>query len=222
MISRTGRNRPVRCSTAAVRLVRRGGSPYPPRPGRSATGFTLIEIVLALALVVLLAGIGAMTMGAWGGNRTLEEGAGRIESALRMARAEAANQGRRIRLEFMEDGGRPQVQWEADPLLKPGVFEPMAACTWQDHLEMDRLRVERCQLVGPSVQRPADWGAELRQDAEEAPMAVLFEPDGSSDSAVIELSAVAAGDSRRAVITLDGRTGTITVIYVAPEEAGQP
>ena len=51
-------------------------------------------------------------------------------------------------------------------------------------------------------------------------MAIVFDPDGSSDSAVIELSAVAAGDLRRAVINLDGRTGTITTQIVMPDDAG--
>jgi prepilin-type N-terminal cleavage/methylation domain-containing protein len=197
----------------------RGGSPYPPR---SARAFTLIEIILAILLLAILATASAISVGAWGNNRTLEEGAGRIESALRMARAEAANQGRRVRLEFLEDGARPEVQWEADPLQKPGEFVPMTACTWQDHMEMGRVRVERCDLVGSSVQRPSDWGAELREDSGGTPMAIVFQPDGSSDSVVIELSAVAAGDPRRAVISLNGHTGTIVVRFVSAEETEEP
>ena len=125
--------------------------------------------MLVLTLLVLMAGMVVIALGAWRDSRVLEDGADRIETALRMARAEAANQGRRVRLAFLDDGAQPQVQWEADPLAKPGEFTPMAACTWQDYLAMDRLRVERCDLVGPSFQRPADWGADLQQDADQAP-----------------------------------------------------
>ncbi len=206
-------------------ISRTGPIPLQPRRASSrdgrAPGFTLIEIVLALTLLVLMAGVGVVAVGAWRGNRALEEGAGRIETALRMARAEAANQGRRLRLTFTTDGAQPQVQWEADPLAKPGQFVAFTACTWQDYLAMDGVRVERCDLVGPSIQRPADWGAEMQQDAGQTPMAVEFEPDGSSDSAVIELSAAGAGDLRRAVIQLDGRTGTVTTQIAAADDTAQ-
>jgi Tfp pilus assembly protein FimT len=179
-------------------------------------------MVLALTLLVLLAGLSVMALGAWRGSRVLEDGAGRIESALRMARAEAANQGRRVRLTFQKDGAQPEVEWEADPLTKPGEFAAMTACTWQDYIAMDGVRVERCDLVGPSTQRPSDWGAELQAEVDEETMTIIFQPDGSSDSATIELSALAAGDPRRAVINLNGRIGTITVEIMSASETEQP
>jgi hypothetical protein len=174
-----------------------------------------MELLLALSLLVLLTGVATLAVGAFRGSRALEEGATRIESAVRLARADAANQGKRLRLLFTEIDARPQVQWEADPLTEPGQFTAYTACTWQYHLAMDGLRVERCELVGASTSRPADWGAGTADKSDAGPMAITFQPDGSCDSAVIELSAVGAGDSRRAVLTIDGLTGLVSTQFMA-------
>jgi len=77
--------------------------------------------VLALAILVLLAGMVAVSFPALAGSRSLEEASLRMETALRMARADAANKGRRLRLEFDQEQGRATVLWEPEPLTGPGV-----------------------------------------------------------------------------------------------------
>jgi type II secretory pathway pseudopilin PulG len=177
--------------------------------------------MLALALVGLLLGIAIVNFGAFGGGRALEEATWRLETALRMARAEAANQGRRLRIAFGEEDGRFYVLWEPDPLAAPGKFAEYAACTWDDYVSMDGVVVERCELVGPSYYQAMDASSPagaLPSGTASGLAAVTFEPDGSSDSAVIELSATDAADSRRAVIELEGLTGTVTSRILSPEE----
>jgi prepilin-type N-terminal cleavage/methylation domain-containing protein len=200
----------------ACAALRPGASP------RREAGFTLIEILLALTILGLLLSVAAINFGAFRNNQALEEGASRLETALRMARAEAANQGRRIRIAFSEEDGRVQVLWEPEPLAEPGVFVPCTSCTWDDYLTVEGVRLDRCQLVGTSIHRPSDWADGGGAPAESVLDAITFEPDGSSDSAVIELLPTDVSDLRRAVIGIDGMTGIITSRILTSEEiAGQ-
>jgi len=185
---------------------------------RSRCGFTLLEILLALTLMGLLLAALAVNWGALAGGQDLEEGAGRVETALRMARADAANLGRRIRLAFDEIDGRFIVFWEADPMAEPGRFTEYTACTWDDFVSMDRIRLERCQLVGPSRDQVLKMGTASGGDSGAGPAAITFEPDGSSDSAVIEISAMDERDVRHVIIELEGLTGTVTSRILSPEE----
>jgi prepilin-type N-terminal cleavage/methylation domain-containing protein len=209
MISRTGPITPARRNA-----VGQGGA-----AGRARRGFTLIETLLTLCLILLLLGVAALATGGWIFGNTLEEGASRVESALRLARADAANQCRRVRLAFPADGSPPQVLWEAQPLEQPGVFTAFVACTWTEVLALDGLRVDRCEPVGPSTQRKADWGAATSTESDDVPAAVTFEPNGSSDSVVLSLSVDGRGDTRRATLELDGRTGLITTSYTSAADA---
>jgi len=190
---------------------------------RSRYGFTLIEMLLALAIMGLLLGALAVNWSALSGGRGLEEGAARLETALRMARADAANLGRRIRLAFDETDGKFIVFWEANPLAEPGRFTEYTACTWDDFVLMDRIRLHRCELVGLSLYQVVKMGGPGGGDIGAGPAPITFEPDGSSDSAVIEVSAVDERDARHAVIELEGLTGTVTSTVFVPEEvASQP
>ena len=191
-------------------------------PRQRPRGFTLLEVVLALAILVLLAGIVVISVpGTWG-SRSLEEGALRIETALRMARADAANKGRRLRLAFDEETGRPTVLWEPEPLTGPGEFVEYTACTWKRFLEVEGVQVERCQFVGASAYRnieEATYSGGYATDTDRP--AITFEPNGSSDSVVIELMATDAPETRRARVELDGMTGTVSGRVLTLEELAE-
>jgi len=177
-----------------------------------------MEILLALAIMGLLLGALAFNWNALAGGQDLEEGAARIETALRMARADAANLGRRIRLAFDETDGRFIVFREADPMGEPGRFTEYTACSWDDYVSMDRIRLERCELVGLSLYQVMRMAAPGGAGADAGPAPITFEPDGSSDSAVIEVSAADERDGRHAIIELEGLTGTVTSRILSPEE----
>jgi len=187
-------------------------------------GFTLIELIMALAIFALLVGAAAMNFGSLRWGRALEESTSRLETALRMARADAANLGRRIRLAFDEEDGHMIVLWEPQPLAEPGRFAEYTACTWADDVATEGVRLERCELAGLSLYQIVD--ASMPGTAAAAgPAMITFEPDGSSDSAVIELSAVDERDTRRAIIELEGLTGTVTSRILTAEDmlqAGSP
>src|SRR5262245_18032210 len=104
---------------------------------RTGHGFTLVELLLALVLVLLLAGALVFSFSSLLGGTQLEEGAGQVESLLRYARAHAANTGRKVQLLFNEEDetgeqwGNVRLSWEPDPLGDPGYFEDVAEASWQ-------------------------------------------------------------------------------------------
>ena len=220
MISRTGQTTRRASSPAPAGAPWRGGAARLVR----AAGFTLIEMLLAVAICLLLLGLGFTVLSSLGAGRALEDGAWRYEGVLRMARAEAANQGRRIRLDFDPDAGTPLITWEPDPIAQPGVFEAYTACSWLNAMPTDQVTITRCQLVGASAYQT------LNLDAMNAPaagqqaalQAVTFYPDGSCDTVEIELADASGEDVRTAVIDLDGLTGTTATTITTPTDAASP
>lgn len=197
----------------------------PVKPRRARRGFTLIEILLAVTILALMLGMAIVNFGAWSGSQALEEGAQRWETALRMARAEAANRGRRVRLTFSapdDANATPAVQvlWEPEPLLEPGNFVPLEGASWRDYLDLTGIRVEACVYIGDSLYRLLDADAvRSGSSAPETDLAdITFEPDGSGDSVSVTLVATDAPETHKAVITIDGMTGVITNRILTAEE----
>lgn len=188
-------------------------------PGQAVRrGFTLIELLLTVVLLLVL--IGAMVFN-FSGLQTgaqLDEGAEQLESAIRYARAYAANTGCRVRLSFeeqVEEGasvpmGNIFASWEPDPLGKPGVYEPLQDV---DLLLQSLLQVVEIDDVLPfdTAQTPAPQGSEgeLEDEASASFAPITFYPDGSSDSAEIILAARAEEETRRMSVTIIGATGVI-------------
>ena len=70
--------------------------------GTGYRGFTLLELLLALGLLLLLSAAGVLSLMALQQGSALDEGAQRFQTMLIMARAEAANSGRTVRLAFAQ------------------------------------------------------------------------------------------------------------------------
>jgi hypothetical protein len=70
--------------------------------------------------------------------------------------------------------------------------------------------VTRSELVGPSAYRLLEWKPGERDDSsDELLAAVTFYPDGSCDSAVIELESTSDSDQRVGIIEMDSLIGSI-------------
>lgn len=177
---------------------------------RRREAFTLLEVILALAVLLMLSGAVVVSFSGWYDRSHFDEGVRRMETALRMARADAALCARRLRLEVDPESGTCRVLWEADPLAKPGEFVPYLSGTWEHDLPTGLAVIARCELVGPSAYQTLTYGSGRDEQAESGFQPVTFYPDGSSDSAEIELQAVREDDPRRALVELDGLSGTIT------------
>jgi len=197
----------------------------PVGPGRLSSGFTLIEVCLTLTVLALLMGILVVSLPALGTSQLLEEGAGRFETVVHMARADAASLGRKLRLSFDsdEDGaGKISLLWETDPLTEPRVFSPYTACTWEHHVPNGLVQVTGCTLRGTQAFGRAEMlqSDEASDDVAELET-VTFYPDGSCDSAYITLVAADAEDPRTAVIEIEGLSGLVTRRILTPDELAE-
>lgn len=179
-------------------------------------GFTLIEMLLAVAMIAMLAGVLAFTVFDGPSRRYLDEGAMRIETLLRMARADAANQGRMFQLTFTEDG-LYHIAWEALPLEEPGVFTPYDAAVWARNPPTDWVRWTHVVRDESDTYRPAtqvnvetNVSQETRGSQAATPWPITFFPNGSCDSALIELRSTDLTDPRRAIVEVDGINGLFT------------
>ena len=131
-----------------------------------------------------------------------------------MARAEAANLGKQLRLDFAagQDGYvEARILWEADPVAAPQVFTEYTACTWTHFLPTGLVSVSSSKRSGDSAYRLMESDMKKEGDTTESPLESLtFYPDGSCDSATVELVSTNASDSRTAVIEIDGVNGLVT------------
>jgi type II secretory pathway pseudopilin PulG len=179
-----------------------------------------MEIMLAVALVVLLMAIGVISFGGWYKGQKLPEGARQFEGALRQLRADAASRGRRIRLVFDPDTLNATIVWEPQPLEEPGSFVPYCLAGRDVPLPGELVRVARCQRTGQSALPTLTYqdGDELASEDGKILQPVTFYPDGSYDSAIIELAGREVAELRIGRIELDGVNGTITLRILTPTE----
>ena len=197
-------------------------APVSAKPPRACGGFTLLEVLLVLAVLALLAGAVILNLGGRRDVEALQEGMSRLETAILMARAEAATLGLRLRLDFDPQETKVLVLWEPEPLTDPGNFVEYTGCTWQDSIELEGVRIEKSEFVGSSAYRSAETATGGGSASQSALASITFEPDGSSDSVAVELTSTADPESRRAFIDLEGLTGTISMrILTASEMAGR-
>lgn len=217
-----------------------------PRDRRS-TGFTLVELLLAVALLGLLMSAIAFNFSTLQRGTRLEEGASQLEALLRYSRAHASATGHRVRISFEEDVGdglfvplgNLNVTWEADPLGQPDTFLPLREA--ESYLESirDLISIEEVKPPGePSSEAVASATPNVPAEGDAVPVGagdestfgfapITFLPDGSSDSAEITIAPRddEGEDPRRMVIRLVGMTGAIRRRVTDVENlepAGQP
>jgi prepilin-type N-terminal cleavage/methylation domain-containing protein len=178
------------------------------RPGG---GFTLLEVTIAIALISVILVVIIVSGMSSNDRRNFEYAVDRLETTLRMARAEAANSARRVRLAFDEETRLPALLWEPAPLSEPGQFEAHKTCPWISRIPRDRIAVTRCRTTGPDGQ-PIDEAPTSAGDEDDSSemQTITFNPDGTSDSVLIELESADLGDSLRAAVKLDGENNLIT------------
>lgn len=176
-----------------------------------------MELLASLVILTLLCGLVVVNFTAMGRGRQLEEGALRFETALRMARATAANYGRRVRFVFDPETALLEVMWEGEPLSAPNQFVP-ARTAWSHQVPNSMVRATRSRLTGPSAYRTLTLGPGRGSSEDDELEPVTFYPDGSSDSAVIELSDADGEETRRAVIELSGISGRIRTQILTAEQ----
>lgn len=175
---------------------------------RGARGFTLLEMILVLGVALLISAAAVVSIGSLNpGSDGMTEAVSGYETVLRQARAHAMREVRRVRL-AMDDSGRPMLTVESDPVGAPGQFDqPVEA--WSQAPGAGRVRVVRVQRTIAS-----DYASASQDEAggmsDASHQALIFQPDGTSDSAEVELQPLDAdAGGPGAVIRLDGFTGAL-------------
>ena len=191
------------------------------RQSRAESGFTLLELSIVTALISVLLVIGIISGTSATDRRKFEFAVDRLETTLRMARVEAANSARRMKLSFDSETRLPTLLWEPAPLTEPGQFTPHTTCSWRSRIPKSGIAITRCRMTGPDgkpvEEAPSSIGDST--DEEEEMLSITFGPDGTSDSVLIQLESDDHGDSMRAAIRLDGQNNLIeTKIMYGPAE----
>ena len=151
------------------------------KAGRAARGFTLVELLVVLALVALLTGLAVLSAGTTGSPVTRE--ARRLAASLQLAADESRLQGRVLGLRFGNDGysyfelimeepeddAPTSYAWR---LLGPGgVFAPR---TWPASLQFE-LRING-RLVAPHLtERPSPPQVVLFPEGDFIPFSLRFD-----------------------------------------------
>lgn len=213
--------------TGPGRTPRPPGSLRPPSgsPGGVGWGralrpaFTLMELLLAAIIIAVLLSLSIASFTTWHEKEKLPEGARQYEAILRLARAEAAAQGRRIRLVFDADTQQAHMYWEPQPLEEPGNFVPHPG-NWAHRLPDDLVRISRCQRTHDSAYQSLTYRnvEELESEDGQVLQSLTFYPDGSCDSALLELVGREGSEQRTAIIEMDGTNGMISMRIMTPSE----
>ena len=133
-------------------------------PRQPGAAFTLIELILVVALVSLLLGAVAFNFGALSRGQSLEEGASQFEALLRLSRANAAATGRPVLLALLAatnaaSDGSPAalslaVLSQSDPLRQPDLYRTLPSTQYLLTQLADLIRLE-IPLPKPSAD-PSD------------------------------------------------------------------
>lgn len=183
----------------------------------SRSAFTLLEVLMVIALLAMVAAITWPDFGQARRSEELDESARRMKTLVQMCRAQAMNEARRYRLTFREDG-TINVTRQRDPILAPHEYfrfrDPWAEVAFVlEHVWVEAL------LPLPEGPAPMELEDELLEFDEfedepilvtelEFPYVLNFEPDGISNS----LRWILRDDDGRGLeLTLDGRLGRVRV-----------
>ncbi len=202
---------------------------------RASAGFTLLEVLLALALLVVIATFAWPMLQAPFAHRQLRSAADRVRAAWVRAHISAMNADRVYMFRCTLDGTDFHIQqWESQELLadlsQSGVADGGAAYGWTESGEAkyragklpEGIVFSACEALADTRSAMIPLGAELQG---EVPSGVgwsdpiMFYPDGTTSTARLELR-----NARGLAIELRlrGLTGVVNVSEVYPVQANYP
>lgn len=187
--------------------------------------FTLLEVLVAIAIVAVLLAIIWPDFGAMQRGEQLPESAYRMKALIAMCRAEAMNQARRFQVTFRQDGN-VRVYVQEDPILAPQSFIACDRDWARGPFLLENAWIEAVQALptGPAPVFVDDEAIQFTTldeqpvpvTALEKPLVMNFEPDGSSGSVRWILR---DAEGRASLVTLDGRLGRVVVEHAESVDA---
>lgn len=192
-------------------------------------GYTLVELLLAIVLVLALLGAVVFNFSSVNRNASLDEGATQVEALFRFARAHAASTGKQVRILFPEaesgdnaellaaeaPGATVRVTSELDPIGAPGVFTDVSAAanyvtSISDLVSIQQVQAGEAPAENDSALPGAPGADPAASDAPRNAFAsVTFYPDGTGDSIELLLASRGDQDARRFSVRVTGLTGAI-------------
>jgi prepilin-type N-terminal cleavage/methylation domain-containing protein len=203
---------------------------FPLSRNRRKAGFSLIEMLLTLVLVLGLVTASVMNFSGAFHRTGLDEGSERLVTMIRFAQAEAATSGRKVRLSFDipenpsgETSGTElrdiQVLWEPDVLGQPGRFEPLSRRSWNDGSINEMVGVHSVRSLTDTglsvVTRDTDAMDDLadESDFEAANRAVGW--FGDSDETMVQSNAVETPRAQQLTFYPDGSSDAMEIVLAS-------
>ncbi|MFT4690802.1 MAG: pilus assembly FimT family protein [Verrucomicrobiia bacterium] len=174
---------------------------------RPSTGFTLLELILAIVLFMTLSGAIVFSFTNLQKNTQLDEGVERLLTVVRYAKAHAAVSGRPMQFQLVQsvdqtaDDTSIRILWEPDPIGKPGETADLAETVPMVEAVNDFVH---CEL--PEKPQSDDI---VQETNDKILKRFVLYPDGSGDSGRLIVTSRDGQDVRRFLFELIGITGEL-------------
>lgn len=170
-------------------------------------GFTLLELVLAIVLLMLLSGAIVFSFTNLQKRTQLDEGVNRLITVVRYAKAHAATAGRPMQFQLVQgtndllNDSSIRVFWEPDPTDNPGQLADLRETLPMIEALNDLVK---CQLPDPPSPN-----AELETVDDTVLKRFVLHPDGSADPGKLIVTSRDGEDDRRFLFEIIGITGEL-------------
>jgi prepilin-type N-terminal cleavage/methylation domain-containing protein len=180
------------------------------RTCRGRPGYTLFELVLVLAILVVVMALAYPSVEAMYGGYRLRAGVDQVRAVWAEARARALEEGRGYRFTLGPDGTSFKVAPDSAEFWGGGApAETSASATpplVRDEVLPKRVHITASQAPSAGAERS---GGLTPSDPNASPDAIVFLPDGTA-STDAELVFEAPGGGRPIALRLRGLTGIVT------------
>jgi prepilin-type N-terminal cleavage/methylation domain-containing protein len=180
-------------------------------------GFTLLELMVVIAIIAVVAGMVLPTIGAGFPATQMRRSAEDLMAACRRAQAEAAGTGLIHRLNLDTAAGAYWITVESSPLHAPGAFYRIQE-SWGETIALP----EAVQFAAVTIDEPdsPDAMTVTADGASGTVVAVTFYPDGTSSDAAFTLAFKdARPDDPTISLSLTAATGQVEIVSLEEIEA---
>lgn len=171
---------------------------------RSRRGFTLLELCVVLAVILILGAVVGPTMFAMKGNTRTKAGADMIRGRMAEARAKAMEDGKPYRLAIASDGTKVR--------LAPDTLEATGMMPTHDDENSGPLVREDDLPEKVAAHVVFDENDMTTQDKEGWVRVATFLPDGTCKEDTVEVEIKEPG-STPYIVRLRGLTGAVTILH---------